>query len=127
MIAIKLGVVDRYPLLNSVSLKLRLAASSVGSITGGPLGHGGTRERHHQVPSNSPASNEKRKGRRGLAANWRFSHSYSFSPSGFHEKAPDWESTLPKTSGCLSPTKAACNPPKLAPPMIVCSGRSVAW
>src|ERR1041385_8894795 len=73
------------------------------------------RSRHHQVPSKSPASNEKRKGRRGLAANWRLSHSDSFSPSGFHPKAPDWESTLPKTSACLSPTHAACNPPELAP------------
>src|SRR4026207_2276610 len=107
-----------YPLLCSVSLKWMLAARCVGSTKGG-----GTSERHHQVPSISPASNEKRKGKRGLAANWRVSHSHSFSPSGFHWKEPDWESTLPNTSECLSPTKAACNPPKLAPPIIVCAGR----
>src|SRR6185369_4767582 len=116
-----------YPLLWSVSLKLRLAASSVGSIklAGSALGGFAIRSRHHQTPSNNPASNEKRKGRRGLAANWRLSHSHSFSPSGFHAKAPDCESTLPKTSECLSPTQAACNPPRLEPPIIVCSGRSV--
>src|SRR4051812_40177968 len=122
MIAVKLGVVDW------VSFACECVSQIAVSHEQRRLGDGSRcgRKRHHQAPSNSPASNEKRKGRRGLAANWRFSHSHSFSPSGFHLKSPDWESTLPKTSECLSPTQAACNPPRLVPPMIVCSGRSVA-